>query len=376
MADSRILKLAKVMTEYSTEIKRGDRVYVTASPIAHPLTLAVIEQVIKLGGHPHITAGGGYYHLDLVPGAMELLLKYGSDEQLQYLNPIENMAVNEFDVRIAIRGDTNTRALSNVDPQRLAMLTAARGVLTETLFRRSAIGELRWVVTLFPTEAAAQDGDMSLREYEDFVYGAGMLDDPDPVSRWQELAGRQDKYIAWLKGKQRIQVKGPNCDLTVGITDRIFINSCGKRNLPDGEIFTGPEETITEGWVKFTYPAIYQQREVIGAQLEFKHGRVVKADANKGKDFLLSVLDTDAGTRTLGEFAIGTNMFIQKFTRNILFDEKIGGSIHMALGAAYPDTGGVNKSAVHWDLICETRDGTEIMADGVPFYRNGEFVIN
>ena len=375
MADPRLTKLAQVITEYSTEIKRGDRVFITASPIAQPLTLAVIEQVIKLGGLPHITAGNGYHHLDLVPGALELLLKYGSDAQLQYLNPIEKMAVDQFDVRIAIKGDVNTKSLSNIDPKRLALMTASRRELTETMMRRSATGELRWVVTLFPTEAQAQDAEMSLREYEDFVYDAGMLTDPDPVARWQEFRVRQDKYIAWLKGKQRIHVKGPNCDLVVGITDRIFINSCGQRNFPDGEIYTGPEETITEGWVKFTYPAVYQQREVLGAELEFKQGRVVKAKAERGEDFLLSVLDTDAGSRTLGEFAIGTNKFIQKFTRNILFDEKIGGTIHMALGAAYPDTGGVNKSAVHWDLICETRDGTEITADGVPFYRNGEFLI-
>jgi aminopeptidase len=375
MADPRLTKLAQVITEYSTEIKPGDRVYITASPIAQPLTLAVIEQVIKLGGLPHITAGGGYHHLDLVPGALELLLKYGSDEQLQYLNPFVKMAVDQFDVRIAIKGDVNTKSLSNVDPRRIALMTAASRELTETMMRRSAEGSLRWVVTLFPTEAQAQDAEMSLREYEDFVYDAGMLNDPDPVARWQEFRVRQDKYIAWLKGKQRIQVKGPNCDLVVGITDRIFINSCGQRNFPDGEIYTGPEETITEGWVKFTYPAVYQPREVLGVQLEFKQGRVVKAKADRGEDFLLSVLDTDAGSRTLGEFAIGTNKFIQKFTRNILFDEKIGGTIHMALGAAYPDTGGVNKSAVHWDLICETRDGTEITADGVPFYRNGEFLI-
>jgi aminopeptidase len=375
MADSRIAKLAQVITEYSTEIKRGDRVYITASPIAQPLTLAVIEQVIKRGGLPHITAGSGYHHLDLVPGALELMLKYGSDEQLQYLNPIEKMAVTQFEVRIAIRGDVNTKSLSNIDPKRIALMTAARRELTETLMQRSADGHLRWVVTLFPTEALAQDAEMSLSEYEDFVYGASMLADPDPVARWQEFRVRQDIYIAWLKGKKRIHVKGPNSDLMVGITDRIFRNSCGKRNFPDGEIYTGPEETITEGWVKFTYPAVYQQREVLGVQLEFKQGRVVKAKADRGEDFLLSVLDTDAGSRTLGEFAIGTNKFIQKFTRNILFDEKIGGTIHMALGAAYPDTGGVNKSAVHWDLICETRDGTEITADGVPFYRNGEFLI-
>ena len=375
MPDLRLTNLAKVITEYSVEIKRGDRVYITASPVAQPLTLAVIEQVIKLGGLPHITAGGGYHHLDLVPGALEALLKYGTDEQLQYVSPFERQAVEEFDVRIAIKGDTNTKALSNVDPKRAALMTAARRDLTETMMRRSAEGALRWVVTLFPTNAGAQDADMSLREYEDFVYGAGMLNEADPLARWEEFRVRQDKYIAWLKGKKRIQVKGPNCDLTVGITDRIFLNSCGKRNFPDGEIFTGPEETVTEGWVKFTYPAIYQQREVLGVQLEFKQGHVVKADAERGKDFLQAVLDTDAGVRTLGEFAIGTNNFIQKFTRNILFDEKIGGTIHMALGAAYPDTGGVNKSAVHWDMICDTRDGTEITADGEPFYRNGKFLI-
>jgi aminopeptidase len=374
MADSRILKLAQVITEYSTEIKPGDRVYLTASPVAQPLTLAVIEQVIKRGGLPHIVGGNGH-HLDLVPGALELMLKFGSEEQLQYINPFVQMAVNKFDVRIAIRGDVNTKALSNADPKRLALLTAASSELMETMMRRSAEGSLRWVVTQFPTDALAQDAEMSLREYEDFVYTAGMLDEADPVARWQEFRVRQDKYITWLKGKRRIQVKGPNCDLTVGITDRIFLNSCGHRNFPDGEIFTGPEETITEGWVKFTYPAVYQQREVLGVQLEFKQGRVVKAAAERGEDFLLSVLDTDAGSRTLGEFAIGTNNSIQKFTRNILFDEKIGGTIHMALGAAYPDTGGVNKSGVHWDLICDTRDGTEITADGVPFYRNGEFLI-
>jgi len=375
MTDPRVEKLARVITEYSVGIKPGDRVYITASPVAQPLTLAIIEQVIKRGGHPHITAGSGYNHLDLVPGATELMLKYGSDEQLQYVNPFEQMAVRDFDVRIAIKADTNTKALSNVDPKRIAMATSARRGLTEMMMQRSATGDLRWCVTLFPTDANAQDAEMSLREYEEFVYAAGLLNDPDPVASWRVMAARQQTYIDWLKGKKRIHVKGPNADLEVGVNQRIFINSEGKRNFPDGEIFTGPEETVTEGWVKFTYPAIYQSREVNGVELEFKAGRVVKATATKGEDFLLSVLDTDTGSRTLGEFAIGTNHAIKQFTRNILFDEKLGGTIHMALGAAYPDTGGLNKSAIHWDMICDTRDGTEITADGEVFYRNGEFLI-
>ncbi len=375
MTDPRVEKLARVITEYSVGVKPGDRVFITASPVAQPLTLAIIEQVIKRGGLPHITGGSNYQHLDLVPGAVELMLKYGSDEQLQYVNPFELMAVNDFDVRIAIKADTNTKALSNVDPKRIALATSARRMLTETMMQRSATGELRWCVTLFPTDANAQDAEMSLRDYEDFVYGAGLLNDPDPVASWRVMAARQQTYIDWLKGKRRIHVTGPNADLEVGIDQRIFINSEGKRNFPDGEIFTGPEETVTDGWVKFTYPAIYQSREVNGVELEFKAGRVVKATATKGEDFLLSVLDTDAGSRTLGEFAIGTNTAIKQFTRNILFDEKLGGTIHMALGAAYPDTGGLNKSAIHWDMICDTRDGTEITADGEVFYRNGEFLI-
>jgi aminopeptidase len=375
MADLRVEKLAGVVTEYSVGIKPGDRVFIAASPVAQPLTLAIIEQIIKRGGHPHITAGGSFNHLDLAPGAKELLLKYGSDEQLQYVSPLELMAARDFDVCLVIQADVNTKSLSNVDPKRLALATSARQMLAETMMRRSATGELRWCVTLFPTEAHAQDAEMSLREYEDFVYGAELLNDPDPVASWQAMAARQQTYIDWLTGKRRIQVKGPNADLEVGIDRRIFINSDGKCNIPDGEIFTGPEETVTAGWIKFTYPAIYKSHEVAGVELEFKAGRVVKASATKGQDFLLSVLDTDSGSRTLGEFAIGTNTAIQQFTRNILFDEKLGGTIHLALGAAYPDTGGVNHSVVHWDMICDTRDGTEITADGEVFYRNGEFLI-
>ena len=279
MTDVRIEKLAKVITEYSTSVRQGDRVYITASPIAQSLTLAVIEQVIKLGGLPHIVAGSGYHHLDLVPGALEAMLKYGSDEQIKYVNPFERLAVGEFDVRIAIKGETNTKSLSNVDPARIAMLTAARRELTATLMRRTGSGDLRWCVTMFPTNASAQDADMSLREYEDFVYGASHLDDPDPVARWREIAAQQQKYIDWLKGKRRVQVKGPNCDLTFGITDRIFINADGKKNMPDGEIFTGPVEDSVNGWIRFRYPAIYGGQEVTDIELWFENGKVAKEKA-------------------------------------------------------------------------------------------------
>ena len=367
MSDPRLAQWARIIAEYSVEIRPGDKVFIHTAPVATPLVLELVREILQRGGYPQ-------YLIDL-PGVSEVFFHYASDEQLKIEPPLMKKVVEEFDVRIHIRAETNTKALSNVDPHKMSLYTAAQHPTMETFMRRQAAGELRWCVTQFPTEACAQDADMSLREYEEFVLGACLIDHPDPVASWKEVSAKQQKLVDWLRGKQRVQVKGPNCELTVGIDGRTFINADGKKNFPDGEIFTGPEETVTEGWVKFTYPAIYVGREVEGAELEFKGGRVVKAGAKKGEDFLIKMLDTDAGARTLGEFAIGTNAGIQKFTRNILFDEKIGGTIHMAVGAGYPDTGSKNVSAVHWDLICDTRDGTQITVDGVPFYRSGEFLV-
>nr|MBN1228167.1 aminopeptidase [Anaerolineae bacterium] len=217
------------------------------------------------------------------------------------------------------------------------------------------------------------DAEMSLSEYEDFIYGAAMVHLDDPVAYWKQKSAEQQRLIDWLKGKDRVEVKGENVDLTLSIKDRIFINADGKRNFPDGEIYTGPVEDSVNGWVRYTYPAIYNSREVEGVELTFKEGKVEKATATKGEDYLNSVLDTDEGSRYLGEFAIGTSEGIQQFTRNILFDEKIGGTFHMAVGAGYPNTGSKNKSAVHWDMICDMRSDGEIIVDGELFYKDGTF---
>ena len=216
---------------------------------------------------------------------------------------------------------------------------------------------------------------MSLSEYEDFVYAATFADQPDPVACWRNIYTTQQRLVEWLKGKRQVIVRGPNIDLTLSIEGRTFVNSDGKHNMPSGEIFTGPVEESVNGWVKFTYPAIRQGREVEGVELEFKDGKVVAARARKNEDYLLSQLDSDAGARYLGEFAIGTNMGIQRFTRSILFDEKIGGTLHMAVGAGYPETGSKNQSSVHWDFICDMRTDSQILVDGDLFYRNGEFQI-
>jgi len=367
MADPRIEKLARVMVEYSAPVREGDQVLIQGTSAAQPLLLAMYRAVLEHGGHPLLMCP--------VPGADEVFFRFANDAQLDYVSPVTRMVAETFDVSFRIMSETNTRSMSTVDGARMSRFAYSHHELQETFMRRQATGELRWSVTLFPTEAYAQDAEMSLREYEDFVYGACLLDDPDPVASWRQVAARQQKLVDWLKGKKTVHVAGPHCDLKVGIEGRVFLNADGTKNLPDGEIFTGPQEDVTEGHVEFTYPAIYQGREVEGIALTFEQGRVTEASAKKGHDFLVRMLDTDEGARVLGEFAIGTHNGIKKFTRNILFDEKLGGTIHMAVGASYPDTGGRNKSSIHWDMICDMRDGGEITVDGVPFYKSGEFLV-
>jgi aminopeptidase len=241
--------------------------------------------------------------------------------------------------------------------------------------RRAAEGSFKWVGTLFPTEGQAQDAGMSLEEYEDFVYSATFADRDDPIGEWQKLGALQQQKIDWLKGKKHVKLEGPNIDLELSIAGRTFINACGERNMPDGEIFTGPVEESVQGWVKFSYPSIKDGRAVEGIELRFEDGKVVDAKSRTHQNLLYAQLDADSRSRYLGEFAIGTNFGIDRFTGQILFDEKIGGTVHMAIGLGYPDTGSVNKSTVHWDMICDMREDSTIHVDGELFYKNGEFVI-
>ena len=309
------------------------------------------------------------------PDIEEIFFKYASDDQLKHVpKPIETI-YDTYDVRISVLAESNTRALSNVDPAKTVLQQQARTSLMRTFMKRSAAGELRWVVAPFPTHALAQDADMGLVEYEDFVYQACLPDLNDPIGYWQRFSERQQSIVNWLKGKKNIHVKGPETDLRLSVDGRVFMNCDGHFNLPDGEIYTGPVEDSLEGHVCFSYPAIYNGREVDGVRLWFEKGKVVKAAAAKNEVFLNRTLDTDEGARRVGEFAIGTNKGITRFTREILFDEKIGGSFHMALGAGYPETGSKNESAIHWDMICDLRRGGEIVVDNETIYRNGDFVL-
>ncbi|MCL2149884.1 MAG: aminopeptidase [Dehalococcoidia bacterium] len=367
MADIRIEKLAELLVGYSVGVKPGDKVAIVAPAIAAPLTRAIYAKVLQAGGFPWVMASSA--------DTMELLYRYGSREQLEYVHEGQRLITEKYDVRIVIIGEENTKALSRIDPAKMVIYDQARTELTDAMMRRSAAGELRWVLAPYPTNAFAQDAEMSLGDYEDFLYKACLPDLVDPIGYWQKVATEQERIVQWLKGRDQVHVIGPETDLRLSVAGRTFINCAGKFNVPDGEVFTGPVEDSAEGYVYFSYPAIESGREVIGIRLHFSQGRVIKATAEKNEDFLLKTLDTDAGARYLGEFAIGTNEGITQFTREILFDEKIGGSFHMALGAGYPETGSRNKSAIHWDMVCDLRDGGEIRVDGELLYRNGKFVI-
>jgi aminopeptidase len=279
-----------------------------------------------------------------------------------------------IDLRVAIHAAWNTRELSGVDPARVAAVREARAPLMELYMRRSAAKELRWCVTAYPCEAFAQDADMSLAAYEDFVYRAGWLHLPDPVAAWRGFAEKLRAIADRLSGVRTLRVLAEDTDLSVGVAGRTWVPCNGERNFPDGEVFTGPIETETTGDVRFSFPAIFSGREVEDVRLRFDGGRVVRSEAAAGQELLRQMLTIDEGASILGEFAIGTNYGVQGFSKQILFDEKIGGTCHMAVGAGYPETGSTNHSGLHWDMVCDLRSGGEIHADGELIYRNGRFL--
>jgi len=366
MNESRLENLARILVDYSLRVQAGERVLIDATSAAAPLVRLLYALILERGGHP--------YPLIALPDQEELLFRHGQDGHLDHVPLFHQLAYEQFESRIRIASATNPRALTNVEAGRKQRRQKALAPLLELQMRRSAAGTFKWVSTLFPTEGYAMEAEMSLAEFEDFVYRACYADEADPVARWRSVEAAQQRYIACLEGHDEIIVRGPNVDLRLSVKGRTFVNGCGEHNMPDGEIFTGPVEDSLQGWVRFTYPAIYSGTMVEGVELTFERGRVVKASARKNQDFLLAMLEADAGARYAGEFAIGTNAAIRRFSHNILFDEKIGGTFHLALGAGYPETGSQNRSVIHWDMICGLEQDSEIRADGEVVYRNGRFV--
>lgn len=372
MHDPRLDKLAKVLVNYSVGVKKDDLVVITGSTVAEPGIAAVFRAVLAAGGHPWVRITSDR--------CKELHLKYGSEAQLRHTPPLEKHMMGKCNAFIAFWGEENTRSLSNVKPANQALLSQGRRPMLNMFLKRAAKPKtdpdhVRWVGTMFPVNAAAQDAEMSLSEYADFVFHGGKLELPNPVAAWKKLGVAQQRLCDVLNKGRQVRLRAPGgTDLRLGIQGRRWMSCDGHLNFPDGEVFTGPVEDATEGTVHFTYPAVWQGREALDVRLTFKGGKVVDASAAKNEEFLIQMLDQDRGARILGELALGTNYNVKRFTRNTLFDEKIGGTFHLAVGTGYPETGSKNESGLHWDMVCDLRKGGTVEVDGKVISRSGKFL--
>jgi aminopeptidase len=373
MVDPRLRRLAQLLVRYCVKVRPGDRVGIMPyGSIASALSLEaeLIREVLKSGGHPV-----PYVAPALADEFDYVYYSTAVDAQLQQPDRIFELVATEFDCDIGILCETNTRRLSRVDGERQVARRRAHSDLIRLYFERAARGELRWVLAPYPTPAYAQDAEMSLEEYEDFVFASTFADTEDPISHWEEIGRKQQELVDRLGGRKTVRVRSKHVDLSFSIEGRTFINCDGRINMPDGEIFTGPVENSVNGWLESTYPAMKYGIDVGRVTFRFENGAIVRADAEKNQAHLDGLLATDEGSRRVGEFGIGTNRAIKAFTKNMLFDEKIGGTIHLAIGAGFPETGAVNESAIHWDFLCDMTEGGQITVDEQPFYDSGRFLI-
>src|SRR5918995_6772083 len=360
MRDERIRRLARVLVDYSVEAGEGEQVVVSGGVAAEPLIKEVYARLLDVGAVPIPQVQ--------LPGMQELFFGHAKEHHYEETPSVLRSIYEGADAFISIMAPRNTRALAAVDPQKQQALSKRDKALQEIVLSND-----RWALTLFPTEALAQESEMGLADYEEFAFEAMALNEDDSVGYWREKAKEQGRLAERLEGASEVRISGPGTDLTLSIEGRTFLNGDGKKNMPCGEIFTGPVEDSVNGEIYFGVPVAVSGREVVGVRLRFEGGRVVEASAEKGEEFLSSMLDADEGARYLGELGIGTNFGIPRATKNILFDEKLGGTVHLAIGRSYEKTGGKNDSSVHWDLICDLRDGGELYADGDIIEKDGSF---
>ena len=365
--DNRIKKHAEVLLKYSLDIKKGEKLLIDGDVVTLPLIKESYRLAVELGALPQVIINS--------EELKEILLKGGSEEQIKYVPVSIKKAFATIDASLSFFGGSNTRMLSNVNPEKLKLSAQGFSEITRIFFERSAKKELKWCATMFPNQANAQEANMSISEYEDFVYGAGYIDRKDPIAEWKKLEKKQEGICNILNGKKRLRIVSKDTDLKMSIEGRKWLNCCGKANFPDGEVFTGPVEDSVEGHIRFSFPGIYGGREIEDIQLTFEKGRVIKAVAAKGEELLEQILKTDEGARYVGEIAAGTNYNIQKFTKHMLFDEKIGGTVHLAIGRSIPESLGKNQSAIHWDMLCDMKKSGEIYADSELVYKDGKFLI-
>ena len=367
MTDPRVAKLADLLVNYSLELQPGQIVRLDSGTVAAPLVRELYRSALRTGANPRTRVE--------VEGLDVIAVGEATEEQLTFLSEIDRFETENLDAIVTIWADRNTRALSQADPDRVSKKIASRRQLTNRFWERIDEGKAKWVGTRFPTEAHAQDAEMSLLEYQDFVYGAcHVRAEEEPVAHWRAVSLELSARARELNTFTELRVVGPDTDLRLNVAGREWLAADGKLNMPDGEIFTSPVETETEGEIRFSFPAIFQGRGVDDVRLRFEGGRVVHAEAGSGNEFLQSLLDMDEGARILGEIAFGLNYEIDRFTRDILFDEKIGGTMHFALGSSFKMLGGLNESGLHWDMISDLRADGEVYADGELVWKAGKFL--
>jgi len=367
MQDPRIDAVADVLVRYSIDLQPGQLVQIQAKIEGTPLVAALYRAILSAGGHPWVDLS--------IEETEELFYLHASDPQLDYYPSFLKQADEEIDASITVWTDANTKRLTHVDAEKQARRARTMHPVNNRLFERMAGGELRWVGTAYPTHAAAQTAEMSLRAYEDFVYGACLIAERDPIAAWKAVSARQATMIDWLSKRTEIHLQGEDTDLRLSYRGRTWENCDGRENFPDGEVFTGPVEASVEGHIRFSYPACFRGRQVEDVRLWFEKGKVVKAKAAKNEAFLHEMLAVDEGAHYVGEFAFGTNRGIQIFTGDTLFDEKIGGTVHLALGKGFLETGSRNDSAIHWDMVCDLRRGGHVRVDGETFMEDGRFLV-
>ncbi len=367
MHDIRIERWAYTLVHYSLNAKAGETISIRATPLAEPLVAAIYRELIHIGATPLV--------LIELESLEEILLREGTNVQLSSAPPLPAIAADHIDAQLTIASKSNTKALTGINPARVAKRREANSKVSKVLRKREQTQSYRWASTLYPTIAYAQDAEMSLSEFEEFIFDVCFLNDPDPIARWQEIALQQQRLVDWLVGHKHVHVKGNGTDLQLSIENRVFINSDGKRNFPSGEFFTGPVEHSVNGVIQFDIPSTFDGRTVEGIRLVFSEGKVVEASAHRGQEFLEQMLNLDAGARYVGEFAFGNNPRVYRSIKNTLFDEKMGGTIHMALGNSYPETGGLNLSALHWDMVCDLRQSGEVRVDDTLFLKDGKILI-
>ena len=366
MPDPRLDALAAVVCGYSLDITTGDIVRISGPASAAPFLTAVTREVTKAGAHPMLRP--------TLPAVEEAMLEHASEEQLLTVTEIDWLDMRTPTKMLSVWADRNTRHLGHVSPERQAVADRAQREVFDLFIDRLARGEMRWCGVTLPTQGFAQDAGMSLTAFEDFVYGAGHVADPDPVAFWRRQSARQAEVAERLSGVSELRIVAADTDLTLELDGRTWLNADGHENFPDGEVYTSPLEDRTRGHITFSYDAMFGGRELSGVRLWFEDGRVTRQEATRGAEYLRQQLAMDDGASRLGEVAFGMNDEIQTSTRNVAFDEKIGGTCHVALGAAFPEAGGQNRSSLHLDLVCDLRSGGEVYGDGELIARDGRFL--